>query len=187
MVIKVKGVVHAEAAVVHGSPIERLVTRKLLHRHAQRPARRCPVTHEEAANVGEEVVAALGDTLQHERRLKLVTELVGNTSLVVTVNRRAVGIQEGLGSSLGEMDAELVGVGEGTRRVVVDECGIVEIARIEGVAASQKPGRSCLLAIGHRLADAGDVLFPDRQAVRALDRLGDFARVPLPEDGCPYA
>ena len=138
--------------------------------------------HEEAAVVGEKVVASLRSAFQHDGRLKLMAELVCRAALVVV---RDIGIEEGLCGIEGDVDAELGGMSNGTGRVVINVCGIIEVARIEGIAASDKVGRTCFLAVGYRLADAEEVLLPDREAVQTFDGFGNSGRIGCLEDGCP--
>ena len=115
MIVEVKRVEHTEATVINRSPIERLMFREFVHGNTQGPAGRCSVSHKETANVSKKVVAALRNTLQHDRRLKLMSEFVCNTSLVIPVYRCAVRIQEILGSTFGKVNAKLRGMGIRTR------------------------------------------------------------------------
>ena len=74
------------------------------------------------------------------------------------------------------------GMGNGTWRIVIHVCRVVEIARIESVATCEIEGSACFLSVSHSLSQAGEVLLPYRKAVEAFHGLGDFAWVRLLED-----
>ena len=179
MIIEIEGMEHSETTVVDIPPIERFTPSKLLHGRTQRFACSCSVAHEPTIHIGKEVVAAFGKALQHNGELMLMSELVRSTSFIVI---RDIGIQESLRGVERNVDAELVCMSYRTWRIVIHIRGIVEIAGIESIAATQIPRCSGFLTICHRLVDAEEVVLPNRKAVQTCNCFVDFVRIGFLQD-----
>ena len=179
MIIEIEGMEHSETTVVDIPPIERFAPSKLLHSRTQRFACSCSVTHEPTIHIGKEVVTSFGKALQHNGELMLMSELVRSTSFVVI---RDIRIQESLRGVERNMNAELVCMSYRTWRIVIHIRGIVEVAGIESISATQIPRGSGFLTICHRLVDAEEVVLPNRKAVQTCNCFVDFVRIGFLQD-----